>query len=646
MLLNLPIIKDNNFTFKLFKLKLDDKLTIYPYEDEDLNISIPFFNSINCFQVINIYLPYKLNIINNKYLLSVHFFLFTYHKKTIDFDFFSIIFDHLKLSFISFDQISNLNLNDYFSLKFNYNKEFEDIYSFLNTINSVINFKMNYYMYIIFLNLSDSKKKEKVINNIKELNISFYNSDKYNFQYHLDYIHSKDYIKNKLIYKKTNTYIELVKINDIKNNNVIINDISFSKSSDNISIYPVKLKITKNMLFFNFLLSPVYLNFMIKTTFLKRDYKIYKYIFKFFLENKADKLLSIISLSNIKIIKIDYEFIKYDKLYLIVSENINFNIFLKITDKPFNNNILIELFKKYTFPFNFKNNFTDIFEKILYYSFKNINYFNTNKFEINANLFNIINNKIKFIYLQLLKFYYNFTINKLIINEFSPLFLKIIKTSMFINDNLISLFSQFDHFATFKEEFINYIFVYDVNKFLTCNNLLDNFKYIIYLKNKKYNFKFMNNYLKETLTNNLSYYKYIPQSKKKYITWTKLIKDDLYKLFFNQIFISEKICNIIGELIYYIFLTNSQSIDDKNYVKLILFARYHKDIIINNNRINIKINEFVNFNLGFFAKHILKEINIFYDKYNDNNKLSKNEEVLKITKKYYKYKSKYFKQKI
>ena len=100
---------------------------------------------------------------------------------------------------------------------------------------------------------------------------------------------------------------------------------------------------------------------------------------------------------------------------------------------------------------------------------------------------------------------------------------------------------------------------------------------------------------------------------------------------------------------YRINNVTDQTFSNKSYNDLLAIAKKHKNLILDNYRINIKIKEYLsnpNLNLGYLAKHINSS-------YNDPTSFSSEDsEVLKlknklnqVNEKYYKYKNKYHKLK-
>ena len=103
-------------------------------------------------------------------------------------------------------------------------------------------------------------------------------------------------------------------------------------------------------------------------------------------------------------------------------------------------------------------------------------------------------------------------------------------------------------------------------------------------------------------------------------------------------------------MIYLLFSITEQNIKEKTYIDFLEFCNIHNKLVLDSNRINIKIRECfphlkTNINLGFLAKHLTFNYEspiIFEDDLESTQELIKMEEVLKkVTKKYQKYKLKY-----
>ena len=135
------------------------------------------------------------------------------------------------------------------------------------------------------------------------------------------------------------------------------------------------------------------------------------------------------------------------------------------------------------------------------------------------------------------------------------------------------------------------------------------------------------------------------------IKWIYVLENKYDELYYCPILINNDDIKILAKIIYYLLNIKEQNLNDKYYKKLINCSFNNQNIILENNKINLKIREKFNFikcniNLGILAKHIIFQNN--YIEFNDDNdeiNVLKNE--LNIIKnKYLKYKKKYYNIKI
>ena len=144
------------------------------------------------------------------------------------------------------------------------------------------------------------------------------------------------------------------------------------------------------------------------------------------------------------------------------------------------------------------------------------------------------------------------------------------------------------------------------------------------------------------------------RKEKDFIKWTKFISDKIIKLYLIPISLSSDDFVHIGKIIFLLFNINEQNIKDDSYISFINYCNQHSKLILESNRINLKIRDFFptlkcNINLGFLAKHLTWDKEMFT--FNENN-IDKSPDVIALelklqmtTKKYYKYKAKYLESK-
>jgi hypothetical protein len=159
--------------------------------------------------------------------------------------------------------------------------------------------------------------------------------------------------------------------------------------------------------------------------------------------------------------------------------------------------------------------------------------------------------------------------------------------------------------------------------------------------------------LKKIIENPFDMFKYL-RKEKDFIRWAKFIYTKLINLYIVPISLSSDDFSLLGTMIYLLYNIKEQNIKDPTYIEFLKFCNNHNRLILDNNRINLKIKENLlnlkcQINLGFLAKHLTWNIDeITFDKTNNTNSKEYDElkEKLKnMTKKYYKYKMKYLKVK-
>jgi len=355
--------------------------------------------------------------------------------------------------------------------------------------------------------------------------------------------------------------------------------------------------------------------------------------------------------------------------------------------------ILSILFENYNYPLkNNRNEFDRIFDYILYfslYNYKSIwvqNSFPNNKSDTNYTNFTMLHPninssipiKLKNLYINIMKVmsqvindeYEAITYNQKIYSDY--LHKKIIKI-LLSNNNLqtnlsTGLFknllkpSSFDKLKTIVQ--INMLLI-DIGNKLSWNNLPKKLNYLnIFYKNNtvvyyqnKLNKNIISDHfdfrIKKVIENPFEMYKYL-RKEKDFIKWTDFISDRIINMYLIPISLSSEDFNYIGKLIYLLFNINEQNIKDESYINFINFCNLNNKLILESNRINLKIRDYFptlkcNLNLGFLAKHLTwnKEIITF-----DENRIDKSQDVLVLelklqmaTSKYYKYKAKYLETK-
>ena len=412
----------------------------------------------------------------------------------------------------------------------------------------------------------------------------------------------------------------------------------------------------------------------------------YSNMFKYLFYDNQNKLL----LSSVFVLNYNFvsnEFINYDinslefELEILEKgfEDKNFILYLSEKYKDNNENkikILNVLFKNYNFPLTFnKKRLNTNFELIMYFSFLNYNILvklvDNEKIYLSNNIISYIPSKLKNLFYNLIKFYYQYQNNSLenITYNFKfyqdYIYIYIIKNIIQETTMLSELFKK--NYILYK----NLIKVYKTNFILSqminnlnWNNLSNKLDYLeyfykcddyIFYQGKVNKNLFNDNVdykIKSIIIDKFSMYKYL-KNEKDFIKWTKFLKSYLCDLYEKNVCINQNDIVNLGRLIYKLINLKVQDMKDEKYNDLVNFCQGNKKLILLSSRINLKIKEKLpnltcNLNLGFFAKHL-----------NFNNhdkiKIDKNEdpvydneelEILKskvsnLQKKYYKYKSKY-----
>lgn len=451
--------------------------------------------------------------------------------------------------------------------------------------------------------------------------------------------------------------------------------------------YHPNLNVDKNYIIYQTFVSNNFTNEVIKNI-LSIDIIHCNKILEYY--QKESKISNLIILQNI---------FNESKTYLdditILKSNSYTNIFFEYITKKYSSpddpkiyEILSILFENYNYPLKTNRHDIDpIFDNILYFSLYNykqilvntkLNGFSNFSNEIlHPNVNSIIPVKLKNLYINLLK-----VMSQVINNDFEAitynqkfycdyLHKNIIK--LFFSDsnclsiNLFKILTSNNNFEKFKHIVSTNLLLIDITSKITWNNLPKKLNYLnVFYKNDEiihYQDKINKNIIpdnfdsriKKVIENPFEMYRYL-RKEKDFEKWTKFMSDKIIQLYHVPISLSSDDFNHIGKIIYLLFNIVDQNTKDKTYVNFIEFCNIHNKLVLDSNRINIKIRECfpylkVNINLGFLAKHLTwdKE-SISFDDQNQNKE--KSEDVLALemklhiaTKKYYKYKVKYLESK-
>ena len=566
-----------------------------------------------------------------------------------------------------------------------------------NIINHVSYFKN--YKFDLFLDNLENKFTLNEYNNLNFNNKLKLHEIKNNYYYYINvknqYIinfNNNEIIKNNYIFN-TIEYYKIIKVHvkniSLSDNNILLNN-NKKLIFNNYEWYYFhpNLKINQNLIIYYTYINKNFTIELIKKIFnldLIDAIKIFEYF------NNDNKINNLIILNTI-----------YPKLQITLNDmnilklNSYSNSFFEYITNKYSNDKVFEileiLFLNYTYPLTYnRHNLDTNFDHIIYISLYNYKYIllntneNYNKYELlHPNINSIIPSKLRNLYINLLKLMIQIINNNFDFITFNQKFyndylhrniIKIIFLDYDIKNNLsIKLFKNLINiniYNKFKNIIETNLLLLDISNKLNWNNLPNKLSYLnLFYKNNEliyYQFKInkniisdnLDNRIKKIIENPFDMYKYL-RKENDFIKWTKFIINKINLLYNYPISLSSNDIGNLGKIIYLLLNINEQNLKDPTYLRFINFCNMHTKLILDSNRINLKIKEYfyyskININLGYLAKHLTwnKEF-ITFDN-NNNDVLSKNNTNLKIldlenklnfmTKKYYKYKIKYYEKK-
>jgi hypothetical protein len=650
MIIKLPIVIENKVIitkFKLLKKNNFYSLTIFESNmDYNINndkgsmIKILLFGNNN-YEFINIILPLNIYIIDS-YLISIYFFNININSNFKNkMDFFNclniIMLERLKLSFIQKD---------------NYNIFSSNIINFINSqylslvkkikpyeIWEIINLLINSSGFIIWIN-NNTNNKLKLCKRISLITNTFINikfsinfSNEYKICEHLtkfnnirlkiDEINKNNYyfllITDKKIFK-----VKVININKnlitLENFNNIVNF-----NDNEWYIYSPDIKINYNIIF---------------KTFILNSQIIEKIILKFnWYDNSTKKIISYFIDSNLKsnlyqfILQNNLNNIEKTDIEIIKSKSYSYEFFKAICLKYSSNYYIILdiLFSNYIYPIKYnKKEIDTIFDHILYISLLNIKHIifisdnDPNKIFLNNNL--KVPNKLKLLYFNILKTFYQLIHNnvntvKYISDNMHVLFIKLLFTTKSLTFDLLVDQISIKSIEAFKKILVTNFFINDIIKKITWLNINNRFIYFkILLNNKDYLYfydklnknMFPDNFdlrLKSLIVNPFEMFKYL-KKEHEFIEWIFFLEKKCYDLYISPVSLDIFDLKILGEIIFALINIKEQNLNDFYYSKIILYAIQYPKLLLNNTRINLKINSYFdylnyNINLGILSKHIL-----------------------------------------
>jgi len=682
MLILLPIEynrKSINITFQV--IHNDEMITIKPYNNinNPTNLYKIVLNSkINGINVIPVFFPLIFTIINNMLVCDLFFLINTLSDSN---DFFTLLLNCIQLNinknYIFFnDRNINIIIN---TIKLNQtidNTEYSSVDSLMNRLYYRTNRYLNFCLAIISSsdNYSISSQNSKIlqiINMIKMIRINFYGNEM-SISDHIEHINNRSLIKKNYCYfLSNNDKLLKIQVSDIKKNMISLNGKNINISDYVIKPYPPKFDkyITKIRLIENLIIYKYNDMVDIVINIIYKKHSEYIKIIQYFYNNNIDNM------SVLKDIKTSVKVFedKYNIYLNNIPIDISFMKFKELVDmhNTFDIDVLKNLFTNYTHILNYdKRIFHPTFAKILYYSFK---YYDNILENDNNNIKNYyINNKIKSVYIFLLKIYKSIHNNdKSILNHtrlYNDSMISIIIKILLFNDTYNLFFNISNKLPLFINIFIENCIIIQILTNITWKNIskqITLIKYLISMKNhnsglfiidgklNKYIINpTMDTRLKKIIIDPLLMYSYLKREVD-YYKWTISFKDVIRKIFYNPIILKDNDYIKLSKIIFLISKITIQSMDNNEYIKLIKYLQKNVHIILFNDRINIKIKDIFknnNLNFGFLAKHINDtientSITITDDIVLSGDTVDTNMEISKITRKYYKYKGRYLKMK-
>jgi len=663
-------------------------------------------NNINGISYLNLYFPMKLFIIDNQ-IFSIYFFMIVLtsnFKNKLDFfyNLNEILKNKFNFNIINFENLVKYEneifeiIDDEYKHFINnkkYNKEFWEMINLLLNVSGFVLWKS--ISHTNFIEHEKNIKKSKIIkkinqinNNLKNISFSINYSNNYTIHEHINNINNRP-LKINEISKDNNYFLQLserkiiyIKVIDINFNLIKINCFNNLLLFDKYKwyAYPIDTKLNINTIYlklfnsydvikiiinkYNSKLDNVIIDNIINY-FINNQYK--SNLFSFILENNVNNFSEGLEGSNFQ--NINDIILEQTEIELLKSNSFSDEYFINICSKYDNSIKVFEaLILNYTFPIKYnKKEIDKNFDYILYYSLLNINKIMSNKekdkYVIVNNLNVLLPNKIKLIYFNIIKIFYQFKNNishNLIYDNVLINFLKIFFSSKTLTLDLLEKIVDASKIDNFKHNlFLNFIIIdvlsklswTNINKRLNYLQILYNNKEYLFYYNKLNKNLFLDNYdnrIKSILINPYEMFKYL-RRESDFIKWIYFLENKCSDLYIVPISLCSNDFVILGKIIYNLINIKDQTFDDKYYARLLEIGINNPKIILNNYRINLKIKENFGFlkcniNLGILAKHLSNNKNNII-KFNDDNEKSEIELLKKdleiITRKYYKYKKKY-----
>ena len=692
----------NKYIISLFNRNYEKKIT---------KIKVPCCNNFEGISYLDLFFPLELNIIGNKLYFQNFMQKIFLSQSDLPIDFFIQLENSIKkthgYSFLSLSDLSIFEVQLWKYLETFNDKILTDNY--LETIKKlweVSNLYLNYGIYLIYIQheftnksiknyqkeFNISKKIITITNFMKTIKYAVNSSNLYNYEEHYSRINNQkvqitelkigykyfikvplpNKINDNILIIDNNKFFE-IEISDIRNSIIYAsNNQSYIFNNYEWFYYLPNLEINVDVVIFNLLKTKE----IYEETFEKTNLKIKKIHANKMLEYYYDdNECSLVYMRNF----FENEF---DDLTVLSKNNYSSVFFDYIIQKYSSNEDMCKVYKilfaNYTYPIK-QNKLESSFDFILYYSLVNLDKIvkdvSCDKIFIENNINEFIPFKVRTLFYNLIQFFYsiikknNYQIlyfNQKFFNDY--LHRCILKNILFskknfnqseclINTLFLSIISP-----TQKDKIIsilkNTLLCIDVANRLSWNNLPKKLGYLeIFYNNKdliiiidKLNKNIFNDTydikLKKVIENPFEMFKHL-KKEKDYIKWIKFLGPLNLELFYTPISLSTDELEHLGKLLYLLNNIKDQNIKESSYITFVNFAQKHNKLILDNNRINLKVRDYFsyikcNINLGFLAKHLTFNYNNIKLEYEPEYPIYKLEEEIKnLTKKYNKYKTKY-----
>jgi hypothetical protein len=676
MLISLPVKyneKSSNIIFQV--VQSTNTFVVSPYNNTCNLYSVITYSYNYGINTLPIYFPLTFTISNNMLLCDLFFVINILSNHN---DFFNILLSNINSfynkKFIYFNTINKDAIINCIKLVHPIDDtEYTSVDNLMRRLYYRTNRYLNYSLALMYcdemLTSNPCNKVQQIINIIKSLKINFYGNEM-TVGEHIEHIlnYSKDIItikkKKKYFISNENTMSKLLDITSI------------DTSKYKVSVYPDKFSqyITINKLIGSLTIYNYTKMIQLVANSIYKKNPIYiKLIESNYIS--SDNLIELRELSNsIKIF--EPQFLEYKLVEISISNSISnpisnpipnsvsFEKFKELIEgTAFDVEVIKKLFDDYTHPLNYnKKTLNPTFAKILYYSFK---YYKDIIDSDVSTLRNYINCKIKSVYIFILKIYRS--IDQSIENDDSSyMFNARIYTDSIINIIIKILlfndtFNLFSKVATklpkFHKVFIENTIIVQILSNIRWKNIskqINMLNYLIDMKQTNHHLFIVDGKINKFITTNLdnrirriildpiAMFQYL-KKESDYYKWIVTFKDYMRKIFYNPIIFKDEDYIKLSKIIHLLSKINIQSIDCIEYNRLIVYLNKNINIIMFNDRINIKLKDVcrnVNINLGFLAKHIneyTEQASISIT--DEDNSIQR--ELDKLTKKYYKYKGRY-----